>query len=282
MQRRNVLISVASTLASAPVSASLLTEPLQGRGARVIPATFSNQGVKLVGNFHLPPGELVGGIVLVHGSGPRLRINWAARHFADQGLAVLTYDKRGVGESGGTYEGMDNASHTNLALLAGDAAAGMDLLRRRPEVAGLKLGYWGISQAGWIIPLAVLQSAPIDFMVIWSGPVCTAAEQLESVVADGGNPELQAYADYLRSKGLDTDPRDALRRIDNQGLWVYGGKDNGRMVQLSIDRLKALIDGGRANFSYWLNSAAGHDDFGANPWFMNAATHWILAQTGRR
>src|SRR5207245_2917981 len=101
-------------------------------------------------------------------------------------------------------------------------------------------------------------------------------------LANGGNPRLQAYADYLRSKGLDTDPRDALRRINCQGLWIYGGRDNGRMVQLSIDRLKALIDAGQTNFSYWVNSAAGHDDFDANPWFMDAATQWILAQAGRR
>lgn len=282
MQRRNILISLASALACAPVSARLSTEPQRGGGARVLSASFSNQGAKLVGDLHLPAADPLGGIVLVHGSGRRPRIDWAARYFAQHGLAVLTYDKRGVGESGGTYEGVDNASHTNLALLAGDAAAGMDWLRRRSELAGRKLGYWGISQAGWIIPLAVLESAPIDFMVIWSGPACTAAEELESALADGGNPQLRAYADYLRTKGLDTDPRDALRQIHNQGLWIYGGRDNGRTVQLSIDRLKALIDAGQTNFSYWLNSAAAHDDFDANPWFMDAVMQWMLAQAGRR
>lgn len=275
VQRRNVLISVASALTLAPLAGRARQ---QGSKSRVVPAAFESAGARLVGDLHLPAGEPQGAIVLVHGSGARPRIDWAARYFAQRGLAVLTYDKRGVGASGGTFEGQDNASHTNLALLAGDAAAAMQFLRHRPEVKGCKLGYWGISQAGRVIPLAVVQSEPIDFFALWSGQACTAIEELEAEAAASGNARLQGYVDYLKAKSLDTDPRDSLRRIKAAGLWIFGGRDTVRTGPLSIERLKALIEAGQGNFTYWLNSAGGHDDFDANPWFMDAATQWMLTQ----
>ena len=65
---------------------------------------------------------------------------------ASQGLAVLTYDKRGVGDSGGVYQ--EYASESNLSLLAQDALAGVNYLKGRPEIDSRRIGLIGASQAG--------------------------------------------------------------------------------------------------------------------------------------
>lgn len=88
--------------------------------------------------------------------GGPLEWNEPRRCFAADGFAVLTYDKRGVGESGGVYEAHYNTSPENLSLLAGDASAALEWLLDRRERRGRKSGFWGISQAGWIIPLALM------------------------------------------------------------------------------------------------------------------------------
>lgn len=41
--------------------------------------------------------------MLIHGSGRATRMLWLADLFASEGIAVLTYDKRGVGRSGGQF-----------------------------------------------------------------------------------------------------------------------------------------------------------------------------------
>ncbi|WP_431243610.1 hypothetical protein ACQ9BO_03250 [Flavobacterium sp. P21] len=50
-----------------------------------------------------------------------------ATTLANNGIAVLTYDKRGVGESGGVYAGPEvgtnNVDFVNLTLLSLDASA---------------------------------------------------------------------------------------------------------------------------------------------------------------
>jgi pimeloyl-ACP methyl ester carboxylesterase len=228
-----------------------------------------------------------GGIVLVHGSGRTRRFDGLARLFADNGFAVFTYDKRGVGGSGGVYEGTYNVTAENLRLLADDAGVAMQTLRARPEVAGLGIGYWGISQAGWIIPLAAAAQARPDFMVLWSGPVCTVAEEIEAGIGNGGNNAndqlAREFVRTLRSGGGDTDPRDALRRLAIPGLWIYGGRDPTLPVALSIERLQGLIDGGSQHFSYWLDSSAGHDmDLEVSSPFIQAMMRWMADHAQNR
>lgn len=253
------------------------------REARTQIMTFENEGVTLSGGLYLPATAPVAGIVLVHGAGPSWRMEDTARLFAERGFAVVTYDKRGVGKSGGVYERDRNVSAENLALLAGDARAAMQWLRARPELAGLKSGYWGISQAGWIIPLAASQAPGADFMVLWSGPVCTVAEEIEAGIGKGGNlstdDRARAFVAQLRVKG-NTDPRDALRKLKIPGLWIYGGRDTTLPVALSVERLQGLIDEGQTNFVYWLNSAAGHDmnQQPENRPLIGAMMEWMLEQ----
>jgi len=88
---------------------------------------FTSQGVTLEGTVFLPASApILAAAVLVHGAGQESRNPGFALAFAQRGIAALTYDKRGVGKSGGVYAGQEvganNVSRENLELLALDAA----------------------------------------------------------------------------------------------------------------------------------------------------------------
>ena len=232
---------------------------------------FKNEDVTLSGDFYLPERP-IGALVLVHGSGPATRMRRIAQFFAERGFAVVTWDKRGVGQSGGNYEADRNTSPENLKLLAGDAAAAMNWLTAQPSVVGLPIGYWGISQAGWIIPLAALRTPRVDFITLWSGPVCTVTEEMEAGIGIGGNLSTDEHARTfiagLRAQNADTDPRDALRNLHIPGLWLFGGRDDTKVIGLSIERLSGLIQAGQSHFEYRLTPEAGH--------FMNVETDRVV------
>ena len=119
--------------------------------------TFSSAGVTLVGTM-LIPKHPVAAVVLVHGSGPEKRMLELAARLAGRGIAVLTYDKRGVGASGGVYVGPEvgtnNVEAANLDLLAVDASAAITALAARLPARHGPVGLAGGSQAGWVVPLA--------------------------------------------------------------------------------------------------------------------------------
>jgi pimeloyl-ACP methyl ester carboxylesterase len=74
----------------------------------------------------------------------------------------LTYDKRGVGESGGVYVGpsvsTNNIDTTNLNLLSQDANAAVNIFRTYLKDKKTPIGLVGFSQAGWIYQLLQAKS----------------------------------------------------------------------------------------------------------------------------
>lgn len=282
--RRELLARLSAGLAL-PAALSLpQAAQAQNPSIRTLPLRFESKSVSLSGSIYLPPAAPVGGLVLVHGAG-RTPLDRLALGLAQTGFAVLAYDKRGTGKSGGTYEEMNNTSPENLSLLAGDAAAAMHALRAHPEAKGLKAGYWGISQAGWIVPLALAKFESADFFVLWSGPVCTVAEEMEAGIGTGGNfsddDTARKFVSRLRAERRDTDPRESLRGLSMPGLWIFGRRDETHPVALSIERLQGLIDQGKTNFSYWLDSAAHHADLQNSRPFLDAMNRWMLERVGR-
>jgi len=70
-------------------------------------------------------------------------------------LAVLAYDKRGVGASTGRYRPFNVRESENIfEELAADARAATRWPRTQKEVDPARIGLVGGSQAGWIMPLA--------------------------------------------------------------------------------------------------------------------------------
>ena len=100
-----------------------------------------------------------------------------AEQFARDGIAALVYDKRGAGKSGGEYESNQNVSEKNIALLADDAGPHCEAYPLIPSLKGKPVGFAGISQAGWIAPLAAERSDQAKFLLLWSGPVCKVSEE---------------------------------------------------------------------------------------------------------
>ena len=108
---------------------------------------FHNGTAKLAGTLILPSSPSKHpAVVFLHGSGdvPRQSYFGLGYLLASQGIAVLKYDKRGTGSSTGkwlTYED-----------LADDAIAGARLLETRDEIDKTQIGFWGLSEGGWIAP----------------------------------------------------------------------------------------------------------------------------------
>jgi uncharacterized protein len=143
--------------------------------------TYPGQGVDLAGTLTLPqgPGPFTA-VVLVTGSGQQNRDEELFGHkpfllLADlltrAGYAVLRVDDRGVGGSGGSlYEvGYDE--------LTGDVVAGVEFLRGRPEIDKAKIGLFGHSEGGYLVPLAA-QRTQVAFAVLMAGPAVPGEEVL--------------------------------------------------------------------------------------------------------
>lgn len=137
---------------------------------------FANRDVRLAGNLIRPHTDgMHPAIILVHGSGPADRVSvlpWA-RFLIRHGMAVLGYDKRGVGGSLGDW---NVASFDDLA---GDAVAAFEYLRRRDDIDAEQIGLLGISQAGWIMPIAAVRAPEIAFMISVAGAGVSAETSLD-------------------------------------------------------------------------------------------------------
>ena len=116
-------------------------------------------------------GQKVGPLLL-GGSGPAPRepLMVYARHFASLGLVALAFDKRGSGESQGDW------TDASLDDLAGDATAAMAFLAARPEVDPARIGVWGVSQAGWVVPLLAGRAQRPAFSIVVTGGGATPRE----------------------------------------------------------------------------------------------------------
>lgn len=130
-------------------------------------AVFSNGNVALRGTLYLPPGanQPLPAIILVHGSGDASQYagTWAT-FFLEQGMAVLAYDKRGVGESGGDWK---RATYLDLA---GDVDAAVKWLARQPMIDAKRIGIHTSSQSGWYGPRVALVNDGIAFLIQRAGP----------------------------------------------------------------------------------------------------------------
>ncbi len=128
--------------------------------------TFRSGEIELAGTLVVPEGEgPFPVIVTVHGSGdaPRWYNLPMVDLFARHGIAGFMFDKRGSGESGGSWQLSDFDGR------ADDVIAAVEMVKLRPEIDAERVGLWGISQAGWVMPIAASRSEDIKFMVVTSG-----------------------------------------------------------------------------------------------------------------
>jgi pimeloyl-ACP methyl ester carboxylesterase len=151
-------------------------------------------GATLVGSYSRAGSTAV---VAVHGAGEGTRDWYLYRHLHDvlppAGIGVVTFDRRGEGESGG------NPSRGAFAVQAEDALAFASAI----EVD--RVGLWGISQGAWVAPIAATRSNRVAFLVLLASTGVTPAVQMRYAVAEqirrgGFGPEAAARAVGLREQ----------------------------------------------------------------------------------
>ena len=134
----------------------------------------SGPGVTIAGTFTRPKeGGPFATILLVSGSGPQDRDSRVfghplylvlADHLTRAGLAVLRVDDRGVGRSTG-----DLAAATTEDFAA-DARAGLEYLKTRKDVDARRLGLYGHSEGGLVVPMVASDAADVAFVVLVAAP----------------------------------------------------------------------------------------------------------------
>src|SRR5580700_5225043 len=177
----------------------LSERPTEKRGIREETVHFVSGGITMAGTLALPEGSPTHpAVILFHGSGPQTRDLFTARWFASEGIAALAYDKRGVGESSGDFRKVP------FMELCDDGLGAIKYLKSRKEIDAKRIGVWGLSQGGWLGPLAASRSADVAFVIAVSGPGVSPGEQM-----------IVYYANELRARGVaETDIQEAstLRR----------------------------------------------------------------------
>jgi len=162
---------------------------------------LSNGGIRLPGTLISP--TIAGkhpAIILVHGSGAEDREYMLpfARFLIRHGVSILGYDKRGVGGSTGDW---NTASFDDLA---GDVVAAFEYLKTRNDIERGQIGLLGVSQAGWVMPLAAARAKDIAFLISVSGagvsPAETTVDEAErEMAANGMRPEgIQRIVGLMR------------------------------------------------------------------------------------
>ncbi|QTN19823.1 alpha/beta hydrolase [Brevundimonas sp. AJA228-03] len=175
--------------------------------------TFRNDGagITLAGTLTLPEGSgPFPAVVLLTGSGAQDRDETIFDHkpfavWADaltrRGIAVLRYDDRGIGGSGG------GGPNETMADFATDARAAITFLQTRPEIDAARIGLIGHSEGGAIAPLAVLNGAPAAFVVMLAGPAVSGAEIITEqaaliAAASGQTPEQVAEVRRVQGRTM--------------------------------------------------------------------------------
>ena len=165
--------------------------------------------VSLAATLTLPPGAgPFPAAILIAGSGPQDRDETVAGHrpflvLADhltrKGVAVLRYDKRGIGKSTGNF---DQATTEDFAS---DAAAALAYLKSRKEIDPGKIGLIGHSEGGIIAPMMATRSSDIAWMVLLAAPGLKGEEVML----------LQSQL-ILKAAGLDDDRIANARNFNRQ------------------------------------------------------------------
>lgn len=251
---------------------------------------FRCGGAVLAGTLDLPKGAgPFPAVVYVHSSGETPRWRWNVpwvQQIVGAGIAFFSYDKRGVGDSEGVCCPGDE-SHFNL--LAADADGAVNALRKRAEIEPDRIGFLGTSQAGWVIPLAVVRSQQhVAFTALADGPAVTTHEEEQwSKLAgeDSDNPppltqEKKAeITGELEAAGFDPVP--LLEQMTVPGIWVYGRQDRSQPAEKSAATLERLRKTEGKDFTVVLFPRADHgllDTPPTDPKAMPTLLAWIQKQ----
>ena len=179
--------------------------------------------LELAGTLWRPDEPAVATVLMHPGSGPSTRDNDVyfpeiRQHLLQAGIAVASFDKRGVGGSTGRWQ------HAGILDQAHDAIASLHVLA--DQLAPMPIGLFGHSQGGWVVLEAATRLGLAKFVITNSGPGVTPAVQEHFSLANtarraGSTPDeieqhlraLQILSDQLRSGATFAAASERLREV---------------------------------------------------------------------
>jgi uncharacterized protein len=175
---------------------------------------FSNGDAHLAGTVYLPvKGDHLPAVVAFHSASAGTREAGLYKHLSEalpaMGFAVLIYDRRGEGASSGSK------SNNSYETLADDGIAGARALAAQmPRIDSRKIGYWGLSQGGWLSVLAGSHDKNAAFVISVSAPLTSPEDQMRFAMTNlmsirgFSQSDIQqmldtrtAWTSYLRGSG---------------------------------------------------------------------------------
>ncbi len=252
---RNPTVGTASFSASAAV--------YRGEEAARVPLrqeeVWVRSGRALLGcTLTIPPGDgRRPAMTFAHGAGeaPRRFNTFHSLYLNHLGLVTLLCDKRGVAQSGGDYPGEFPGTPT-VDQYARDVQAQARFLAAQPEVDPARVGISGVSQAGWIMPLAATREPAIKFMLGLVAPTLTQGETDLWANLNGQGQSMPTRTDEdmeaeVRAAGPSgVDPMPAIRAMRVPAFWIFGGKDRTVPSRLCVERLDPVAREPGRDFSY--------------------------------
>jgi pimeloyl-ACP methyl ester carboxylesterase len=140
---------------------------------RTVELAFERDGVGFAGTLYLPPGAArAPAVVLAHGSEGLDRYSFGPIPLvlAANGYAVLAWDKRGTGRSGGDWR------PAGVDVLAADLAAAVAAVASRREIDPARIAVVGLSEGGWVAPYAAALAPRIRAIAAISGGARTKGD----------------------------------------------------------------------------------------------------------
>jgi uncharacterized protein len=211
---------------------------------------------QLAGTMSVPKGqEPFPAVLLISGTGQNTRDEdvWGHKVFvvlADalnrKGIAVLRYDKRGVGGSSGDYDSATTADFTS------DAQAAVAWLKTQPQIDANRIGVLGHSEGGIIAPAVAAADKSVAFVVMIAGP-CIRGDRLFVMQSAMTAKAYGAPDDYI-----------ARRVVFDQEL--YRAIVSASSESAALDRAKALVAQGVADKIVDQNEAETLPQDDTRPW----------------
>jgi hypothetical protein len=208
----------------------------QPQPAGIEEITFQSGEFSLVGDLRTPAGTGPFPVVLfVHGDAPTANRTFFGMYLPIMermlraGYAVFSWDNPGAGESTGATSSYGRTQqHAQIVLDA------IEVMKTRPDIDPNRIGLWGVSMAGWVMPRVLMESDDVAFMICQScgsmsgedefvyltvaqsycgGVTDEAAGQLENLLAELDQARtFDTYEGYLRYREV-LDELAALRSV---------------------------------------------------------------------
>jgi len=259
--------------------------------------TFVHGSADIGGTLHLPDAKTPPLLVLVHGDGPQDRHAGGSllpliRVLLENGIAVFSWDKPGIGASSGNWL---HYSMTDRSSLVANAIA---RLTSDPDHRFASIGVLGFSQAGWVLPDLALRDTEADHFMLVGGAINWLRQgeyftrtrlkrqgksqdkinqaffekarrnadlqredlSYETYVANhpaGGTPMSKDRFHFVR-ENMKSDAANTLRRVQKPFMSVHGSEDLNVDPDFNVKEYRRLLARGHKKNEAIVIPDAGH------------------------